>query len=273
MIAGHSGVNRYGGLERYAHIARHVGRGGLVRMPAPLPNLPGPIKEGIKTFLGTSTRKKMPSRTKRPTKLRRKKFYRRRRRAVQPYSIVRKLKTVANFAIDTGAGVTREYYKLNSAFDPSGSVSANQPLGFDQYTSLYNRYCVVNYAVKLEFVTTDNTHPIVVGHTPSTSSTALASFSHYKESPGTTSMVLTPDIDKGRLFTRGKIKPFLLPRGGKYLTDDDVNALVTADPSKILYGHVWAQPMDTTSDPATVRIIATIYQTVVFYDPVIPSRS
>lgn len=206
---------------------------------------------------------------------RRTRRYRRVPRTLTPFSLVRKLKTVFTYPLDPGAAgaISAATVKLSSAFDPAGGFGAGQPLGFDQYSTLYNRYAVIGWSVKIELVTTDNTNPTMVGFTPIVSSTTLTSFEHYKEVPGTVSMVLTPDIDKGTLFARGGVKRFLLGRGGKMLADDTVTAAVTADPTRMLHGHFWAQSVDAASDAAIVRAVVTLWQTVVFFVPVIPSRS
>lgn len=205
---------------------------------------------------------------------RRRRLYRRAARTVQPFSVMRTLKSVIPFTFNPGAGVVSfgDVY-LNSAYDPTGNIASGQPLGYDQYTALYNRYCVVAWSVKLEWCTTDNTVPVVVGFTPSTSSTALTSYSHYKELPGTKSMIITPDIDKGLIFARGGVKKWYVPPGGKLLSNENLSSAVSGNPTNILHGHLWAQAMDATSDPAPIQVICTIWQRTVFFDPVIPARS
>lgn len=205
--------------------------------------------------------------------------YRRRRigralRSVQPYTLTRNLKSVAHFNVDAGAGtIYVNTVNLNSAFDPTGVIGSGQPLGFDQYTALYQRCAVVKWSVKLEVCSTDNTNPIMIGFTPLVTSTGLSTYDHYKELPGTVSTILTPDVDKSKLFAKGGVKRYFLPPSARLMSDDTVTHGVGGNPSRILYGHIWVQSMDEASDPSNVRVIATIWQTVVFYVPEIPSRS
>lgn len=84
---------------------------------------------------------------------------------------------------------------------------------------------------------------------------------------------MTPDMDKVVFGKKGPVKSWLLPRGGRLLTDDLCTAAVTADPAKVLYGHIWTQPIDGTSDPGVVRFIVTLEQIVVFFSPKSPARS
>lgn len=192
-----------------------------------------------------------------------------------PYSIARKLKSVVQISIDPAIApsIGVNTIKLSSAFDPTGAFGSGQPLGFDQYAALYNRYAVVGWSVKMEYVTTDNTAATVIGFCPVVSSTTLTQYEHYKELPGCVSRVVTPDTDRGVLFTRGSVRRYLLPRGAKMLADDTVTASVTADPTRMLHGHVFAAAMDNAADIQPIKVIITLTQLVVFFTPVVPARS
>lgn len=207
--------------------------------------------------------------------------YRRRRqigwgmRTVLPYAVSRKLRTVETTAVDSAAGALGgAVIKLNSAFDPMGALSAStQPLGFDQYEALYSRYCVVGYRILFEVVSLDNTTPVEIGFTPSLESSLFTSYQRYKEQPATTSRIVTPDMDKVVFGRKGKVKPWMMPRGGRMLTEDLVTAVTTTDPAKLLYGHIWSQPVDGSSDPGVIRIVITLEQIVVFFSPKSLARS
>lgn len=228
--------------------------------------------ERLKSFIGNDhTMSKTRTRTRTGNKKRRtRKIYRKRvPRAVQPYSIVRKLKTNFYYSLDPGTGtVASLIFGLNNAFDPTLSSGTQQGLGFDQYAALYQRYCVVGYDITFKMVTTENTNPVIVGFTPMPGySTALTTYSHYAELPGTVQRLLTPDTDKAFMKAKGKVKPHFLPKGGKMLTDDTLSAGVTTNPSRTLYGHIYAQSMDQAADCSATKLSITVTQTVVFYVP------
>lgn len=235
------------------------------------------LPPGPSTSVRTAMKRRTFSRTQTRTKRRR--FRRRRRirrmRMAQPYSIVRKMRTVKHVNLNPiAAALTLVQLKLNSTFDPHGSAGATQPLGFDQYSTLYKKSAVIGWSVELEIVTVDNSIPTKVGFTPMTQSSGLSAYEHYMELPSTVSTVMTPDIDKAHLRSRGGVKRWLLPPGGKLMTDDTLYVTNdTADPTRILYGHLWAQAMDSAADPSAVLITCVITQTVVFFDPKIPDRS
>lgn len=211
----------------------------------------------------------------RPRYRRRRRFKRRVTRAVQPYSIVRKLKTVRQFDLNCGAGsIYVETVKLNAGDDPTGTLGSLQPLGWDQYAALYQRACVIGWDVKVEACSTDNTNAIVVGFAPMVESSGLTQYEHYKEQAACVSRIMTPDIDKIVFGSRGSVKRWLLPQGGRMLSDANLaGGVTTTDPNKVLYGHLFAQAMDNSADPAVVHCIVTITQIVAFFQPIVPSRS
>lgn len=235
---------------------------------------PAPAPEILSGVPSNAMRRRQFIRRRRPSRFRRRR-YGRRVSTLQPKSIVRRFKTVKYFTLNPVAGdLYSQQLKLNSPFDPNGGAGSEQPLGWDQYTALYQRSAVVSWSVNIEAVSTDNTNPIKIGFTPMVSSTGLTEYQHYMELPATVSTVLTPDIDKTLLRSRGGVKKWFLPRGGRMLADDTLSHGTSAgDPSRILYGHVWAEAMDGAADPATVHFTVTMWQTCVLYVPAIPARS
>lgn len=216
---------------------------------------------------------------RRPTNRRRRRRYRRRMRKMSagiPPTLVRRMVTSYPISLDPGSSgaLTSAQVYLNSAFDPSGTVSATlQPLGFDQYEALYNKYVVVGWKVTVECALLENTYPCIVGFTPMTTSSALTTSGHYRELPGTVSRLGTPDIDKIVFGAKGGVKKWLIPQGGKILSDEECSAAVSTNPSKLLYGHFWIQSLDTSADAGICRLIVKHEQIVVFFDRKTPSRS
>lgn len=194
---------------------------------------------------------------------------------VAPWSIIRKLPTSWYNSLNPGAGtLSVDIIKLNSAYDPSGSISPSiQGMGMDQYEALYNKYCVVGYKLHITAISTDNSNPVTIGFTPTTTSSTLSSQHRYMELPGTVYRVVTPDIDRVTFTVKGSCKKHLLPRGGKLLTDDTFASGVGGDPTKLLYGHIWAQAQDNAADPGVIQYTIKVQQLVVFYDPKTPARS
>lgn len=271
--------------RRYGPIVRAVGMGALgyvaykelTRKPKPPPP-PPPPKEEENKMLATDTMPRTSRRavTRRPRRRRGRVFRKRRIRHWQPASQALILKTHHNITFNPTAGaVDARVYQLNSAYDPTGAFGSGQPLGFDQMTAIYRKYCVVGWKVKVELVTSDNTVPTTVVFYPSTDATTVTTYPHAKELKGSRSFILTPDKDKGYITAWGNVEPWFYGgrKKGKILTDDNAIATYNQSPSRILYGHLLCEAMDETADPATVYCNVTIYQTIIFMDPIVPSRS
>jgi len=214
-------------------------------------------------------------RRRRPTKRRGRIYRPRRALTMQPKTMVRELKTVTFAALNPAAGaIDIKQLQLNSANDPTGTLNTEQPRFYDQYTAMYSYNCVIGWKVFIEYATSgDDAVAVVVGFTPTTTTTNQADYASYKELPATKSLILTKDVDKSALGAAGSVKRWLMPRGGRILTERDLCAVSNTNPSQMLYGHVWAQAIDKTADPALINCIITIKQVVVFFNPVVPAQS
>lgn len=73
-----------------------------------------------------------------------------------PTGIEVTLSYASTVSITTTAGVNDAYvFSGNSLFDPNVTGTGSQPLGFDQWTAIYNRYIVYGSQATLEVLSTD----------------------------------------------------------------------------------------------------------------------
>lgn len=244
------------------------------------PVVPGRVRQSLPVNQGTMVLSKSRAATgnKRSNRFRKRRRIFRRRRIAKGISWSKcvQLRTVFPGQHNPAAGVIGvDAIALNGGNDPTLAISNQQPLYWDQYCALYRRYCIVGWKIKIEVVTSDNTVPTTFGFCPLTTSTPLASQYHYKETAGNVSAYMTPDLDKTVLYAKGGVERYLLgnKRRGRMLSDDNLYALTSANPTNVLYGHIYSQAFDATADPATLNYIATLYQTIVFFDPIVPARS
>lgn len=218
------------------------------------------------------------------TKSRKRKSGRRRRKVIRrtriptgiPQKQVVKLKTSWLGQHNPAAGTLgADVIALNGAFDPMLAFGSQQPLYYDQWSAMYRRYCVIGWKIRFQIATTDNTNPTVFGFCPTTGSTALASHMYYKEIAGNKSVICTPDVDKNYLTVKGSVKKYLHPNSKRVSLLDDPNTyqLTSANPTNVVYGHIYTQAFDATADPAVINYCATLEQIIVFFDPVVPARS
>lgn len=197
-----------------------------------------------------------------------------------PNQIVRKLKTSQFYDTQahTSGALEAFVWRLNDLADPEGTFGTQQALGFDQYSAIYRKYCVIG--AKLTITAYDHdSNPFMVGCHINTDGTALTSYEHYKELKNTSSRVLSPDVD--HITWSHKVSMPKLFRKKKLITNEDeyggklaAHSSGLSSPSQLAYAHIWAQPMnqyDTTT--AGVYFSITMEQIVVFYDYETPSRS
>lgn len=237
----------------------------------------GDVIPAIKNVGSTTMVKKY---TKRKRTSRRKKIPRNLSSAPFPNKIVRRLKTSQFY--NTGghtSGALEEFvWRLNDLADPEGSFGAQQALGFDQYSTLYRRYCVIGAKVTVMAYNHD-TNPFIVGTHVNTDPTSLTTYEHYKELKNTQSKLLSPDVDHvtwvhkislPKIFKTKKLISNEDHYGGTLAAHD--TGLTT--PDELAYIKVFAQPMDqSTSTTNGVYFVITMEQIVVFYDYEIPARS
>lgn len=189
-----------------------------------------------------------------------------------PFKIVRRVRTTLYYAFNPGAGtIATGLLNLNSAQDPTGNVGSGQPLAHDQYSGLYERCAVIGGTVQVECASADGTNPVAVGINVQPSSSTLTTYEHYKEMPHTSMKLMTPDLDKVVFGTRFGVAKYFGHR--KILSDDRLSAAIGAEPTDLLYGHLFFQSVDKTADSGIIHTVITITQTIVYFKPKAPARS
>lgn len=97
-----------------------------------------------------------------------------------PTSKMVKLRYVADgISLNAGAAITSSHvFRANSVYDPDYSTTGHQPMGFDQWALIYNKYTVVGSKITVKFTptTTNNITPGYLGVCLGTSPTALSSY-------------------------------------------------------------------------------------------------
>ncbi len=97
-----------------------------------------------------------------------------------PKSQVVKLRYVdTGLTLDPGVGLISEYvYRANSVFDPDFTGVGHQPMGFDEWANIYNRYTVLGSRITVYNTpaTTTNVTPGYFGVVLSANSTPIASY-------------------------------------------------------------------------------------------------
>lgn len=131
------------------------------------------------------------------------------------------------------SGVWTGYLNVGSCFDPTGSVSTIQPVGFDQLKALYGRYLVTGGYVEVEASPVDvsaggSVYPWVFSMSPSTLATSYASYHAAASQPYSKDMLIANCESKKMkmYFNTQKIVGSRLP-----VIAEDCGALISADPA------------------------------------------
>lgn len=221
----------------------------------------------------------MPFRSKKPAYKRRRPMRRRRmgRRAPRPNYVVSRssavpdrmfsrLKYVAAHEVAFSAfGLPAVHqYRTHSLFDPDFTGVGHQPLSFDQYSSIYNRYRVygVKYRCTFACLDTANQADVFVLIRPNlTTPTVLETI---LEHPYTKKAVIAPEGSGGSIKTiSGYVSnPKILGVSKqRYRNDDQFQALVGANPLSagplITFGI--ASPRASLGTSAILRLELTYY--------------
>lgn len=222
----------------------------------------------------------MPIRRKVKRRTRRRKIPRNIPSSPFPNKIVRRLKTSQfyNTGSHTSGALEEFVWRLNDLADPEGSFGTQQALGFDQYSTLYRRYCVIGAKITVMAYNHDS-NPFIVGSHVNTDATSLTSYEHYKELKNTQSKLLSPDVDHvtwvhkvslPKVFKTKKLISNEDHYGGTLAAHD--TGLST--PDELAYIKVFAQPMDQSTGTSNgIYFNITMEQIVVFYDYETPARS
>lgn len=170
-----------------------------------------------------------------------------------------------------GTGVFTGFLKPGSAFDPSGDLAAMQPQMFDQFASMYNRYKVNSFTVRVKILGGQGSTAMswVGAMYPAIDSTALATYqaAASQQFAKTTSggfqllgAVAAGNEGKYLSFTKMSHKKAIGERVDAY----DNGALVTADPTALQYAVMPLFLQASANVAATWVIECDIWQNVTF---------
>lgn len=221
-------------------------------------------------LIRTKHRPRRPRRSRRRT-------YRRRTRVPRPVALgvskyrYAKLSYCDVLSAGVLAGSYTSWAYQSSLYDPYVAVGGHQPMFFDQYAAMYQRYTVMGIAYTVDIVTDQNTNgPLFVTMTPSSIGASATTISIARERAGTKETTVSHGY-------RGKMKGYIscakvlgVDRN-KLLTDDQYSALVSTNPAQPAYITIqaWNQTAGNISCYLSFRL--TFYCR--FFDPTDPNQS
>lgn len=175
------------------------------------------------------------------------------------------------YSLNPGAAGAAGVHVLaaNGLYDVDIFGVGHQPTGFDQYMALYNNYTVTEAEIEVTFVNTDTTNMQNIGISIQDLSSTSTDVRRYIENGNCVTKIIgnatgaSPNI--GTLKMRVRMSDFFRNRG--ILTDDTFQGTSSANPTELLYFHVFAAPLDTTTDASIVSARITIRFRTIFRNP------
>lgn len=193
-----------------------------------------------------------------------------------PRTNIVKLRYVSQTTINAGVGnIASHVIRANGLYDPTVAVGGHQPLGFDEWSQLYSNYTVIGSRCKVTAstgATTSNYGPPAMIGIMLSSDTSLPTSSLVNameqgrtvfkpvaeaSTKGSDGVVLTKSFSAKKFFGVNNIKD----------NQDDLGALISADPARQAYFKIAVGSLDASTDPEPINIVAVIDYIVMFTTP------
>lgn len=187
-----------------------------------------------------------------------------------------KLRYVQEVSLDPGLSSFSVYeFRANSVFDPDFTGTGHQPMGFDEWSALYERYTVYGSKINVMYApeSTTSVTPAYYGITTYGTSGQLAS------TYGNVEAILEGKLTGFTTTMGGNLNSTFMPRTltrkwsakrffGKKdpLDDPDVGALISASPVNVAYFGLWAGAIGG-NNPGVLNFRVLIDYIVMFHEP------
>lgn len=183
-----------------------------------------------------------------------------------------------DLTLDASASLTdMNVYRANSLYDPNYSGIGHQPMGFDQWANIYNRYTVKGAKITVTYTRTGtgNVNPSYLGITLSSDTDPLSGYTtlnNILESKLTVKdpLVVGTTTNLGKSTYQNQVIKYFSAK--KFFGVVDVedgasySALVSTNPAKDAYFGVWTASVDN-NDPGIISCRVLIDYICEFREP------
>jgi len=183
-----------------------------------------------------------------------------------------KLKTHywGSFVSTSGAFTTARISKINSIFDPAGTLASIKPSGYTQWAGMYHSYIVhaCKVFMKMHRATNDAVGMTICMAPSSGTQTAPTTMYDAIGQPFAKNILIAegPSAEVQYLSVYTSIGQVIGQDKKTIAYDDTFAALVTADPATLCHMNVSAQSIDATNT-GTIEFQVEITQWVEFFGP------
>lgn len=163
-------------------------------------------------------------------------------------------------------------FRGNSVYDPDLTGIGTQPLFFDQYALVYERYLVSSSSMRVMVMSINNGITAQIATLPSVESSPVTTNpSDLKEQPHAKFRFIQEQKGGGKatLSTRISTKKI---RGDSIL-DDSFGAQVTTNPQRQWFWHIVASAGDLSAEVIGLTLLISITYRVKFHKRVNPAKS
>lgn len=188
-------------------------------------------------------------------------------------SVFVKLDYVDRKSLTPASPVESYAFAGNSLYDPDVSGAGHQPLYFDQYALIYQKYRVLGCKISLDIINVSGNSALYYVVEPNTTQSTLTSLSEILEQSRATAPKFVPIAQR----IASKHQRYISTRKVCGLTksqlfDDTFGALTTANPNNLWYWNLFFQSADNASNVACDFIVKLTYY-VQFFDKINTAQS
>lgn len=168
----------------------------------------------------------------------------------------------------TSGAYTSNVFRGNGPFDPDQTGTGAQPVWYDDYSAMYNRYRCVGSRITVTFCHYTNSNvALVAGVTPQHQTTSMASLVFAMAQPYTTVTCNTPH-NVGRTVSQAlTTAKYLGYSQTGFMGSDAVQCLYSTVPSHQWYWHVFARSVDSSTTLSMAALVYLDYD-IIWFDKV-----
>jgi len=172
-----------------------------------------------------------------------------------------KLKYVDRVPISSVAVSYAPYvFRGNSVFDPDQSLGGHQPLYYDQYAAIYEKYRVIGSSIRLDVINTSGASALYYVCEPNTDVSTYTSVPQLLEQSRAYSPKIVPIAQRvPSRFTRYATTRGVLGLTKAQSMDDDYCSTVGANPTQQWFWNLLFQSMDGTTVVGAEMMVKIVY--------------
>lgn len=178
-----------------------------------------------------------------------------------------RLKYAEELRLNDGVATSKYYsFRGNSLFDPNYTGTGHQPLYFDQYSAIYDRYRVMGAKIQIDIINMSGTSAVYLVLNSNTQASITTDAPTLLEQTRSTITKIIPIAQRIPI----RVKMYCSTRKAcglnkKQVFDQDYSALVSADPSQLWYYNWLASSVDNTTALDVYYMVKLTYYAQ-FYD-------